>query len=157
MSSLDLVTRMSPNAHRTVYRHNPDLLRLSKREVSSAAKSNTGTTTTNELVNKLRHPSDNLNTSSDSNWAATGTDLAATSKERPNDTSKSDWIGDAIRLGSEELWNICPILLHQLVATNRSEDGGGCLLPDSISLPLVDFDSHDDDHVIIGADRKLGE
>lgn len=60
-------------------------------------------------------------------------------------------IKESIKLGKNDLWSLCPILLYQLaVPPSKSEHSSGC-----ITMPLLSGDEHHHEHAL-EADRKMG-
>lgn len=107
-------------------------------------------------TNNVTQP--NLVSSSESDQTNVNKTLTAnTTSSHSSSSNKSEKIDSwgmrkHISLGSDDLWNICPILLYQL--TSKS----GCIDPGALSLSL-DGEVHDETVVssFEDSDRTLGE
>lgn len=62
-------------------------------------------------------------------------------------------IKENIKLGKNDLWSLCPILLYQLAVPNES-NRSGC-----VTMPLLsgEMHHHDHDHGMVETDRKMGK
>lgn len=79
---------------------------------------------------------------------------------KPTDTTDNETsieaiksIKENIKLGKNDLWSLCPILLYQLAVLNET-DRSGCA-----TMPLLsgELHHHDHDHTMIETDRKMGK